>query len=305
MAKRKAVEKLWREHESGIVIPDGFASDTSFDSSETYLAVKEKALEIERLYADNGVPLTATSDLAGLISDAKLLSDSWLMGQAEKHPMTLLFRTGLLDRIADTLLLLSDVPDRAQFLEMVTSGSLNLLARTRSKAKDTLWELELWAILRRRSFAATLKEPPDIVVSFAESQIGIACKKIYSEKHVQNVLSQAVGQIESAFDIGIVAINIDDLVPADQILRTPTHETLSQYVSDLNKRFLTTHERHFRKYLASGRVISAIVSTSVLADVFQAQPRFNHARQSTVWTIPGLPAEKDRQLRNFYELLMA
>lgn len=305
MAHRKSVQQLWHGRESGLVVPQGTVSDLSQSSSQTYLHIKEKALSLEQLYQENNASLPLTSDFARLIADAKTLSDSWLMGQIDRHPMTLLFRAGLLDRIADAVLPLADVPERTRFLEALVSGSLDLLERKRSTAKNVLWELELWTILKRRSFDATLEEPPDIVVNFAESRIGIACKKLYSEKHVQNVLSQAVAQIESNFDFGIVAVNIDDLVPANQILRTPTQETMFQYISDLNARFLDSHERHFRKYLASGRVISALVSTSALADVYRGGTRFNHARQSTVWTIPGLPVEKDRQLRNFYAVLMA
>jgi len=203
--------------------------------------------------------------------------------------MTLLFRTALLDRIADAALPLLDVPDRKHFLSALLTGSLDLLDRKRSHAKDVLWELELWTILKRRLFNAALEEPPDIVVNFSKSKIGIACKKLYSEKHVQNVLSQAVAQIESSFDFGIVAVNIDDLLPANRILRVPTQDAMSQYISDLNARFLGAHERHFRKYLSSGRVISVLISTSVLTDVYCATQRFNNARQSTVWTIPELP----------------
>ncbi len=52
--------------------------------------------------------------------------------------------------------------------------------------------------------------------------------------------------------------------------------------------------------------MSALISTGVLADVYGgASTRFNTARQSTVWTIPGLPFEKNQQLKNFYDLLMA
>jgi hypothetical protein len=304
MENRKSVQQIWHERESGLVVPEGTVSDLSQASSQTYLHIKEKALAVERLYGESNVTLAHTSDLARLIADVKTLSDSWLMGQAEKYPITLVFRTGFFDRIADAVLPLRDVPDRARFLDALASGSLDLLERKQSNAKDVLWELELWAILKRRSFNATLEEPPDLIVKFGECRIGIACKKLYSEKHVQNVLSQAVAQIEASFDFGIVAVNIDDLVPANQILRTPTQETMSQYMSDFNARFLGAHERHFRKYLASGRVISAFVSISVLADVYRAHIRFNNARQSTIWTIPGLTPKKDRQLRNFYERLM-
>lgn len=305
MGNRKSVHQIWHGRESGVIVPGGTVSDLSHSSSQTYLHIKEKALAVENLYADSGVQLPGTADLARLIANAKTLSDSWLMGQAENHPMTLLFRVGHFDRIADAVLPLRDVADRTRFLNALASGSLDLLERKQSNAKDVLWELELWAILNRRSFVATLEEPPDLIVEFGDTRIGIACKKLYSEKHVQNVLSQAVAQIEESFDFGIVAVNIDDLVPANQILRTPTQEVMGQYISNLNARFLGEHERHFRKYLATGRVISAMISTSVLVDVYRDRPRFNNARQITVWTIPGLPPEKNRQLRNFYGRLMA
>lgn len=287
-----------------MVIPEGIVSDFSKSSSHSYLHIKEKAIAVEQLYADNNVPLAHTSDLAKLIADAKLLSDSWLTGSSEEYPMSLLFRSGLFDRIANPLLLLRDVPDRVRFLSVLASGELNLLDRKKSHTKNILWELELWEILKGRSCNASLVEPPDIVVRFDESTIGIACKKLYSQKHVQNVLSEAVAQIEASFDFGIIAINIDDLIPPDKILRTPTREDMSKFLSNLNAKFLHAHERHFRKYLASGRVISALVSTAVLADVYQATPRFNHARQSTIWTIPGLAPEKARQLSNFYNQFM-
>jgi hypothetical protein len=285
-------------------IPEGTVSDLSVSSSQTYLQIKEEAIAVEELYATSDIPLPATSDLAKLIADAKALSDSWLLGKAEDLAMTVLFRVGLLDRITAAVLPLREVQDRSKFMRALASSGLDLLDRKRSAAKDVLWELELWSILKRRSFNAHLKEPPDIVVNFEDSEIGIACKKLYSERHVQNVLSQAVAQIEPKFDFGIVAISIDDLLPPNRILRTPTHDTLGQYISHLNARFLRSHERHFRKYLGSGRLISAFVSTSTLADVYRDTTRFNNARQSTVWTIPGLPAEKERALRAFYDRLM-
>ena len=304
MAEQKSTQRIWQTRESGLVTPEGTVSDLSVSSSQTYLEIKEEAIAVEDLYAASNVPLSPTSDLAKLIGDAKALSDAWLMGQADKLPMTVLFRVGLLDRITAAVLPLRDVQDRSKFLNALASGSLDLLDRKRSNAKDVLWELEFWSILKRRSFDAKLEEPPDIVVNFGDLKIGIACKKLYSERHVQNVLSQATAQIKPRFDFGIVAICIDDLLPPNQILRTPTQETMSQYISDLNARFLRSHERHFRKYLGSGRLISAFISTSVLADVYRARTRFNNARQSTAWTIPGLSAEKEQALRKFYDRLM-
>ena len=293
---------MWRRRESGLVVPQGTVSDLSLLSSQTYLQIKEKNLAIEKLYEESNVPLAQTSKLARLIGAAKALSDAWLMGQEGELSVDVLFRVTLLDRIADAVLPLRAVLDRTRFLTALTSGNLDLLQRKKSHAKNVLWELELWSILKRRDFDASLEEPPDIVV--ADSKIGIACKKLYSDRHVQNILSQAVAQIEPTFDFGIVAMNLDELVPPDQILRTPTQEAMSHCIDDLNSHFFNSHERHFRKYLGSGRLISAFISTGVLADVYRARTRLNYARQSTVWAISGLPPDKEQALMNFYNRLI-
>jgi hypothetical protein len=216
-------------------------------------------------------------------------SDSWLMGQ--KQDTLSLFRVVRFNCIADAILALSGVPDRLRFLRALVSGSLDPLERKKSRAKDTLWELELLSFLKRSSFDATLEEPPDIVVNFGDAKIGIACKKLYADRHVQNVLSEAVAQIEPTFDFGIVAVNIDDLSP-NQILRTPTRESASRCIDDLNARFIRSHERHFRKYLASGRLISALVSTSVLADLHHERVRFYNAHRSTYGRYRACPGRR-------------
>ncbi len=303
ISRAKSIRRIWHERDSGLAIPEGTVSDSSTLSSQTYLQIKDKALALERLYGDNEVALPDGCDLARLIADAKSLSDQWLTDHT-KLQMTLLFRAINLDRIADAVLPLQSVTDRAKYLRSLTSSSLDSLDRQTSSAKNILWELELWSILRGHGLDAALQEPPDIVVSFEGLEVGLACKKFYSEKHVQNVLSKAVAQIESSFELGIVAVNLDDLIPENRILRTATHQSMSQYIADFNASFIRSHERHFRRYLATGRVISALVSTSVLADVQHGWPRVNYARQSTVWIIPGLKAEKEKQLKRFYDKFM-
>ena len=301
----KSVKHIWRDAGAGLVVPDGIVSDRSSSQSQTYLNIKEKALAVEELYSRSKVTLPPTCDLARLIANAKNLSDDWLLGQDTHLTMDALLSTAHLNRIADAVLPLKQVIHKAVYLKALTAQSLRLHERTKSHAKNILWELELWSILRGRSFDATLVDPPDIVVALGSSIIGIACKKIYSEGHVQNVLSEAVSQVESSFDCGIVAVNIDDLSPDITVpYRFPNHEMMGSIISDMNSRFIDSHDRHFRKYLGSGRLIAALVSTGVVADVYGAETRFNNARQSTVWTIPGLPRDKERLLAQFRDQLM-
>lgn len=174
-----------------------------------------------------------------------------------------------------------------------------MLSRERSKAKDTLWELELWEMLNRFGMHAILEEP-DIVVSFDGARVGIACKKFYSENNVSKVLSEAVSQFESDFDFGIVAVNLDDLTPASTILKAASLDQMSELISQHNYLFIQRHERHLRKYLVPGRAIAALVSTSVIADVPTTKTRFFNSRQSTIWNIPGLSKQKEQQMKNFF-----
>lgn len=164
--------------------------------------------------------------------------------------------------------------------------------------------MEVWARLLRRNADAHLDDPPDVVVNYDNSRIGIACKKLYSERHVQNVLSEAVGQIERGFDFGIVGLNLDDLLPKGVVLKGDSTNAVAERLLSANNLFLQKHERHFQKYLAKGRLISAIVSTSIVADVPSERPQFQNMYQWTIWTIPGLDARYQEPLNKFYGTVM-
>ena len=303
MVINRTKEELWHTTKSGLVVPAGKSATLSVSTTRNYLQIKEKAKAIEKLYYDNNVPLPPECALAILVGDAKTFSDAWLMDNRAVANEKLMFRVSFLDRIADGILPLFDVPERVKYLKCLTCGNLNLQQRKRSLAKDILWELELWARLRRRAIIATLHEP-DIIVNFEDATVGIACKKLYFENNVEKVLSQAVKQIEDTHAFGIVAVNLDDLPWPDRILIQPNQEAMGKAIDQFNLGFLGRHQRHFKKYLKSGRVISALVSTSVLAALSSHKPAFQIGTQATIWTIPGLPPEKEKQLQRFYFQLM-
>lgn len=51
-------------------------------------------------------------------------------------------------------------------------------------------------------------------------------------------------------------------------------------------------------------MLSAIVSTGVIAVVQQESQGLRYVRQNLLWTIPGLPPEKEAQLNKFNNQLM-
>lgn len=304
MKKHASHSPIFSESPSGVLVQTGSSSDFTMHASSSYLAIKQRGLELQELYEKNGLAIPTTSYLAKLIEDTTTLSDAWLCNDQSRATAFHLFSASQLDRVATAALPLGVSVKAREFLSSLLSGSLDLLGREQSKAKDTLWELELWQQLVRMGMHATLEEP-DIVVSFDGARIGIACKKFYSEKNVSKVLSQAVSQFETEFDFGIIAINLDDLTPANTILKARSLEQMLEMINQVNYSFIKEHDRHLRKYLAPGRAISALVSTSVIADVPTAKPRFLNSRQSAVWNIPGLPLDKEKQMRNFFNAVNA
>lgn len=302
--KIKRVGQLWRSLPSGIVVPEGIFSDISIRSKKTLIEIKNRAQEIENIYSDAGIRLPPNSSLGQLVGNTKELSNNCLLNKEDDLGYEMFFGGIHLDRIADAILPLRDERKRGHYLKDLTSGSLNFFERKRSKAKNIFWELEVWAKLRRRTEKVFLVEPPDIAIEYDESRIGIACKKLYSERHVQNVLSQAVEQVEKEYDFGIVAINLDDLLPEDVVLKMESTEAVGKKLNQINSEFIHRHIRHLTKYLSIGRIMSAIVSCSVVADIESERPRFRNSYQWTVWNISGLSDQQEKQISNFYNTVM-
>lgn len=300
----KKTQDLWEVRPSGILLPAGHITDRQDRFKTTFLEVKSKGEQIEELYKRNRLTLPDNSNLAELIKNTKVICEKWSANKTVKLEMIMFFNLLHLDRIADAVLPLKEEPKRVKYLKALISGSLDFFKREKSYAKDIFWELEVWLKLRRKLTTINLEDPPDIVIELEKSRIGIACKKLYSEKHVQNVLSEAVHQIEDSFEIGIVVLNLDDFTPADKVLKSSHAQGMTEKLQNLNAVFIQRHERHLRKYLASGRLIAAIVSTAVIADIANAKPQFNNASQWTIWSISGLEKEKGQILRRLQDLVM-
>lgn len=300
----KHTGRIWTPQPSNIVIPTGTFSDSFTRSRSTFLELKERAKAIEDLFTEANVRLQPDSGLGHMIQNAKDLWESWFLNESGRQTYEMLFAAMHLNRIAEAILPLKGEPEQAQYLRNVLSGTLDFFERRKSHAKNIFWELEVWSNLRKKTKHVFLRDPPDVVVNFNDTRIGIACKKIYSERHVQNVLSQATSQIEKEFEFGIAAINIDDLLPSQSTLNLESSHAVAERLHHYNGEFLGRHDRHFRKYLAKGRLISALISSCIISDVPCERPRFNNASQWTIWTIPGLPEDHQVQLDRFYSIVM-
>lgn len=303
MAECKACG-IWRRTSSGVLIPDGRMTDALTRSKGTFLDIKRRAEEIETLYSEAAVPLPPNSGLGRLIQNAKDLWDHWFANDVANLNHEMFFRGLHLVRIAEAVLPLRGEQHVVKYLKFLLLDSLDFFERGASRAKNFLWELEVWGKLRKGTQDVVLCDPPDVVVSCAGTRIGIACKKVYSERHVQNVLSKAVNQVAKDCAFGVVAMNIDDLIQPRVVLREANSAKVSEMLHELNGEFLQRHDRHFRKYLSAGRLISAIVSTSVITDVYEETPQFNNSNQWLVWTMPDLREAQQKAVDGLHNILI-
>lgn len=131
----RITQSIWRQRDSGILIPVGRVSDATVRSRTNFLAIRTRAKEIEQIYSDAAVPLPKTSDLGRLVRNAKELS--------ERSNDEAFFPAIHLDRIADAVLPLRSITNSVDHLKALLSGSLNFFAREPSTAKNILWELEV------------------------------------------------------------------------------------------------------------------------------------------------------------------
>ena len=137
------------------------------------------------------------------------------------------------------------------------------------------------------------------MVNIDRFSIAIPCKKIFSEKGVPKVLSNAVSQIENEHEFGIVAMNIDDLAPKSVLLKASTFQEAGDKLYSQNMAFLERQERHFLKYLSASRIVAVISSTSMVTDIVNETPKFNNFSQWAIWTIPGLKPEHKKAIDEF------
>ena len=287
---------IYEASAEGVLLQVGSLSDFGNSSASSLLAVKERAVALRNLFIANGASLSEQSVLAHLIADAIYVSDARLCND-QSAGYSHFFNAMQLERIATAVLPLAGRVDATYHLRKLLRGTLDLLKREQSEAKDTLWELELWALLDRLGISVNLEEP-DIVVSFDPIRTGIACKKIYSEANVSKVMSDAVAQIERDFDIGGVALNIDDLCPPDAIYKAATHEAIVEGLRGFSHEFIARHEHTFRKYLTSGRAVFALISVGLIGHATNARVKFNNVRATIVWNIPGLSEARMSQISN-------
>lgn len=127
--------------------------------------------------------------------------------------------------IANVLIEILDEPEAKNILRRISRKNIEILdSRKPNQGKDALWEADLYRRLKKSNATITFNEP-DLIVTLPNGlSYAIACKKKYylnekgeKTRGIKSALDKGVRQLNKNM-YGLIAINIDDLLPENFIL---------------------------------------------------------------------------------------
>ena len=285
----------WGRTPAGVLVPVARFHDITDDSRTSFAAIGEKAADVVRIFERAAVSIPPNSGLGRVLAEARRYPAELLGTLLTCDLEALSIRACWINRIVDAILTIDGAPGARRVLLELVDGNLDRAGARRSKAQDTLWEVEVFALLQEAGLQPTFTDPPDIVVELGGAKIGIACKNLYSSANTRKALSRAVMQVESIFDLGIAAISTANLASAET-LRAPSLEVAGELARREVDAFRVAHERHFAAYLPRGRIGAAIVANMRIAEVESGAPKFSSVQEIWIWNDSGLAGDKLRIL---------
>lgn len=277
-----------------------------------FFKLSEQASEIENLYAERGVRLPPECTLATWIANVRTIAANRAAGPHVGHTHMEHFKAIHLYRVTDAILALSEVENGEIYLRKITEN-LNFFDAERSPAKDIFWELELWWMLKRKLPLARLVDPPDIMLPLNGGTMGLACKAVYSEASVEKALSTGVKQVTGNCDAGIVAFNIDSLLPPPRetvetqdsgtIIRAENKAGIDQLLHPIVDGFINRHRRHLDRYLNDKRLAAVVICISGVGDIHGWNVPFNTVRSTTAYAAHEPTKIAGHLMHQFREIL--
>jgi len=258
--------------------------ETRADVVWTYDEIAERARRTRDFFAEKRIGIHRESALGVLLREAEALASEWSAGTNEGGTRRLIAAAHA-NRIAEAIDAVRSDANAGECLRRIAGNNVNLSDRSQSHGKNALWELELLARLKRNGFDAKLAEPPDIVIDLDGAPYSIACKKIYSERGAEAQVRKGVKQLEASGHPGIIAFNLDDLVPAGTLLEAGTLSQARDFMHTFNVEFINRQQPRIQRYIADGRCDGILISTSVPSGIETVSPNFNNHNQTTLWTL--------------------
>jgi hypothetical protein len=273
-------------HVNGPMTAVGVGRIQSVDRS-SYKEISDRADRARAIFQTRGVKLHRDSSLGKILRVANELSKSWEKGKRLGGIHEVL-GAAQANRVAEAIIAVESEANALESLRRIAGNSMDLMGRSPSQGKDHLWELELRSILHRRGVSAELIDPPDIVATIKDFTVPIACKKVYSEKGVEAQVRKGVKQVEANGAGGLVALNVDDLLPGDAILKQRDHVSASAWLGVFVRQFIERNRFTFQRYVAQGRCDGILISATCVCDLEEGGPRFTTVTDTTLWSLLNL-----------------
>lgn len=216
-----------------------------------------KCEEVRELLRRRGIQIHKKSSLNLLLEDVEQYPGNWF-----RKTVTLQQTLNVVhaERIIYAILEVGEDPNTIECLRRIAAGDMFLARKSLSAGKDALWELVLLSTLRRKKIKAHLIDPPDIVCDFGFGDYAIACKNVHSEKSVGSQMKKGVAQLSQYGAPGIVAFNIDELIPQNVYPHFKNEMEARKFLTDAIDSFFERHFDVMGKYVRDGRCDGVLVS---------------------------------------------
>lgn len=269
-------------NESGFSMKN--SGDMPVQISVNYDAVMKTLSRVEAALAERGLKCHSGSALGSLFASIRRLVNSSDKLDDKKWRATFLRATEAI-RIVNAVEAVLDDAGAKEAIHRITNSNMNLGTRQESRGKDALWELDLYRRFKLGEIPVHFAEP-DLVVSLGAKfgEYAVACKKVYSVDNAPKRVKEGCNQLKAHGRPGVIAFNLDDILPETSVLIVSTEVQLKQQLDEINKKFINDNERHFLSMGERGACDGVLVSTSVIADVSDMSPPVNVIRSSAAWT---------------------
>lgn len=263
---------------------------------DTYELIAQRVRLVREVLIERNIRVRSGSSLSQFLSQAEILDQQWHDGTATS--IEVLRDAAHVNRLALAVLALRDDPAIKEPLHRMASNVMMPDTRQQSRGKDALWEIVLLAHLRDIGVEARFEDPPDIVVMLDGVDYPIACKKVWTERGVKEHIRKASKQLRRFGNGGVIALNLDDLVPPGKLLRHDDRESAGSFLDQFNLGFIERHRSVLQQAVMDGHCDGVWVSVCTATDLVAEKTRFNLYTQTAIWHLSDASeASKARLLR--------
>lgn len=272
------------------------------DYVSTYEQVVEKADRVKALLDSRQIRLNPASVLGQLIRKAEALWSEWKLGERNPGWQDRLFAALHVNRICGAVLGVGGDPGAQEALKRVASNDMNLPLHEQSQGKDAFFEIELADYLLRHGMKAVLAEP-DILLKLDPGDYPIACKKINSIANLEGQLRKGARQLRLFGGLGLIALNVDLLVPENSILVKDTAVQANAQLIALIDEFREANRIVLQKPVAEKACDGILLSITAMTHVEQMRPQVSYYTQTDVWTLRDVNPEGQQRAFAFAQTL--